>query len=146
MAYAARFDPALLTCAQAADVVGHCAQIEGAVAAVKALVSVNLIPVAHPETGCAAASFAVRVSAKTGASPTGTVALMSGTDLLASATLDKGAAVLSARALAPGAHALVARYGGDSTYRTAVSPVMVITSPSTGGSCGSGLPVAGTAR
>ncbi len=116
------------------------------VAAIKTAVHVNLVPAVESAFDCGAASFAVQVSAKSGGNPTGTVALLSDSAVLASATLQNGAATLSPRGLPPGSHTFIARYSGDAAHEAAISPAVTMTVPSIGGWCGGGLPVVAPAR
>lgn len=57
--------------------------------------------------------------------PTGEVSILKGDIVLATVQLSSGTASLTIEGLAPGAHALVARYSGDAQYEPAQSPIAV---------------------
>jgi Bacterial Ig-like domain (group 3) len=101
------------------------------VTAVKVPVQVSLAPAVNPLSACGRVSLLAQVASASGGGPTGTVQLKSGTSTLTSATLSGGAATLSASGLAPGSHAFIASYGGDSLHDPATSaPVSVTIAPS----------------
>ncbi len=56
--------------------------------------------------------------------PTGTVAFTEGATTLGTATLANGVAILVTESLTPGAHQIVARYGGDLVFGGASSPAV----------------------
>jgi len=116
------------------------------VTAVTAPVKVTLVPAVGPLPACGAASFSVQVSSASSASPTGTVELRSGSISLAHATLRRGSATLSTRALMPGMQLFVASYNGDSLHQPATSAPIVLTVPSYGASCIGGQQFAAPAK
>ncbi|GAB3840332.1 LamG-like jellyroll fold domain-containing protein [Kribbella italica] len=81
--------------------------------------------VAVPTTYGVSGTVSVAVSP---AEATGTVELLRGTAVLATATVagGRGTVVLSAKALLPGTHDLTLRYGGDSAHRPSSSTVQVV--------------------
>ena len=96
---------------------------------------VRLVPGTRPLSECGPESFFVQVSSASGSRPTGTVELKTGTSVLASAILSNGAATLSAGRLAAGSHSFTAAYKGDSTHQPSTSAPVIVTVPSSTGSC-----------
>jgi len=115
-------------------------------AAAKLPVIVNLNPAVESSFSCGPTNFRVAVSSNSGSIPTGTVELTIDSSMLASATLNAGAATLSTHGLPPGSHTFLARYGGDGSHNAGTSPAMTLIGPAIGGSCGGILPTGGSAR
>lgn len=116
------------------------------VAATAAPVTVKLSTVMQPFSSCGAVSFSVQVSSNIGGVPTGTVDLISGSAVLASTSLNNGAATFPPRALPPGSHSFVARYGGDSRHEAATSFAVVVTVSASMGPCSEDFPAAEKVR
>ena len=106
------------------------------VTAVKLPVLVSLTPIAEPLSACGGpASFSVKVSSASGGRPTGTVALKSGSSVLASTSLNNGVAALSAGTLPAGSHSFIAIYSGDSLHQPATSSPVTLTVQAPSNSC-----------
>ena len=73
--------------------------------------------------------LSVQVTAATGASPTGQVAIKAGTTGICTITLanGKGSCTLAASKLAVGTHQLAATYNGDGTHTRSTSPKKTLT-------------------
>ncbi len=84
-------------------------------------VHILLQPVVGTASVCGVARFSVQVTSASGGTPTGSVALMSGSTKVSSANLRDGTALLSAGPTMSGLHTFVASYGGDSAHLAAVS-------------------------
>ena len=76
---------------------------------------------ANPAPGCSTVDFSVTVTGTGGETPTGTVKLMKGAEMLGEASLSDGAASLPVLHLGVGANVLTASYGGDSTHAASTS-------------------------
>ncbi|MGD0910259.1 MAG: Ig-like domain repeat protein [Terracidiphilus sp.] len=90
-------------------------------AAVKIQPEVAVASSANPATACSAISFSFTVSGTSGETPTGTVKLMNGTDLIGNASLTNGAGTLPGVHLAAGTNVLTAQYSGDTTHESSTS-------------------------
>ncbi|HEY3930570.1 MAG TPA: Ig-like domain repeat protein [Candidatus Koribacter sp.] len=84
-------------------------------------VHLSLLPAVSSSSACGTQTFTVQASSPSGGTPTGTIALMSGTTKLSSATLNNGSAVLSAGPRNNGQQSFFAKYSGDDSHPSAVS-------------------------
>ena len=89
---------------------------------VAASASVQVTSSSNPAAACAPVAFSVTVSGGAGVVPSGTVELMRGGFVLASAPLVSGHSRLSAPALEPGSNLLSVHYSGDTTFAPSTSP------------------------
>jgi len=75
----------------------------------------------------AAINFTATVSSTTSGTPTQTVTLMDGSNILGTATLNAGVAVFSIASLSSGAHSIVAVYNGDGNFQGSSSAAVPAT-------------------
>jgi len=90
-------------------------------AAAKLPATVKLSVSANPSISCRSVVFSAAVAGTTGAAPTGTIVLKDGTRVLATASLNNGAAILPASLLSIGSHMVTATYGGDAVHASSTS-------------------------
>lgn len=90
---------------------------------VKQPTTLQLTSSSNPATVTNPVTFTVTASAATGV-PVGTVTFLDGTTTLGTAVLASGRASLTTSSLAPGAHSILAQYGGDASDATGQSTVL----------------------
>lgn len=87
--------------------------------------STSITSSVNPSTFGQSVTFTATVTGSSG-TPTGSVTFKDGSATLGTATLDgSGQATFSTSSLAGGSHSITAVYGGDASYATSTSPVLV---------------------
>jgi streptogramin lyase len=83
---------------------------------------------ANPSVFSQAVTFTATVGPTSGSgTPTGTVTFLDGTATLGTGALSSGSATFSTSILAIGSQSITARYGGNASFNSSVSPVLVQT-------------------
>jgi hypothetical protein len=90
-------------------------------ASVKKSATVALKTASATANSCQTLSFSAQVLGESDKAPTGTVKLIDGSRVLATATLNQGKTVFSLSPMTGGTHALKAVYSGDQTYSEEIS-------------------------
>src|SRR5437660_10662828 len=92
------------------------------------LSATTLISSLNPSALGQAVTFTATVKPATGSgTPTGTVTLNDGATVLGPGTLSGGTATLTTSGLAGGVHSITAVYGGDASFASSTSPVLMQT-------------------
>ena len=85
--------------------------------------SISVVSSANPSHAGDLVKFTAKVSSSDG-TPEGAVDFMDGTTLLQTVPLHESEAAFSTKALTAGAHTVTAKYGGDTNYRSVISPAL----------------------
>jgi fibronectin-binding autotransporter adhesin len=92
-----------------------------------AATATSLISSVNPSTAGSSTTFTATVTSGTPGTPTGSVTFKDGAATIGSGPVAGGVATLTTSALTAGAHNITAVYGGDASFATSTSPVVVQT-------------------